>query len=144
MPAQAALKFIPQSVHTNPAATENGLCSFGVDPELFFREDEVGVAAAKRLCAACPLAAACLAYATENVEYGIWGGLTPAERDELRGGPLQLELRSRSLEAERLLNAGRTTAEVADALGVVERTVYRFKRARAAYYEGLNSPAQAA
>ena len=144
MPAQAALKFIPQSVHTNPALSAVAPCALGTDPDLFFREDEVGVAAAKRVCASCPLASACLAYATENIEYGIWGGKTPQERDALRGEPLQLELRRRSLEAERLLNAGMTTAEVAAALAVVERTVYRFKRARAAYYEALEAASQAA
>ena len=42
-------------------------------------------AMAKAVCATCPVAHQCLAWALEFAEpYGIWGGLTPEERDARR------------------------------------------------------------
>lgn len=39
---------------------------------------------ARRICAGCPFQADCLQIALENdVSYGIWGGLTAAERKRL-------------------------------------------------------------
>lgn len=61
-----------------------------VDPELFFPEADRGaiyeaqVAAAKRVCAVCPVRAECLAYALRAIGDGIAGGLTPEERRGLR------------------------------------------------------------
>lgn len=41
----------------------------------------------KQLCAACPVREGCLEYALEHDEKdGIWGGLTPEERDDLKKG----------------------------------------------------------
>jgi WhiB family redox-sensing transcriptional regulator len=43
------------------------------------------IAAAKRICASCPVLARCRAYALDAGEqYGIWGGLTEGERDAVR------------------------------------------------------------
>jgi WhiB family redox-sensing transcriptional regulator len=40
---------------------------------------------AKALCADCPIRVQCATYAFEaNEEHGIFGGLTPAERNDLR------------------------------------------------------------
>jgi WhiB family redox-sensing transcriptional regulator len=57
------------------------------DPGLFFGHDgERGgdaarVAMAKAVCARCPVTGQCLKYATEtNQRYGVWAGLTAAER----------------------------------------------------------------
>jgi hypothetical protein len=66
------------------------LCA-AVTPELFFSEpgDLATVRVAKEICAACPVRVACLtsALAAEGTgwggRYGIWGGLTPEERQEL-------------------------------------------------------------
>ncbi|MER7047057.1 WhiB family transcriptional regulator [Streptomyces jumonjinensis] len=57
-----------------------------VDPELFFPEpDEIDrIAAAKTLCAQCPVRRTCLDTALENGDRdGIRGGLTEEERDAL-------------------------------------------------------------
>lgn len=63
------------------------------EPELFFppgRNDtaRAQIEAAKSICAACPVRAACLRFAldTEQGE-GIWGGRTARERDMLRHDP---------------------------------------------------------
>lgn len=62
----------------------------GIDPELFFPVSESGlavrqVATAKAVCARCPVAADCRAWALRAAEpSGIWGGTTPEERRLLR------------------------------------------------------------
>jgi WhiB family transcriptional regulator, redox-sensing transcriptional regulator len=60
----------------------------GVDPELFFpfRGEHGKAARAKRICAGCPVRPACLADAMASRDgFGIRGGLTPNERQRLRG-----------------------------------------------------------
>ncbi|HYZ53175.1 MAG TPA: WhiB family transcriptional regulator [Streptosporangiaceae bacterium] len=61
-----------------------------VDPEWFFPVGDTGpalreVAAAKAVCAGCPVARECLDWALRMGEAaGIWGGTTPEERRVLR------------------------------------------------------------
>lgn len=56
-----------------------------VPTEVFFPENVRDAATAKAICAACPVSAECLAYATENrEEHGVWGGLAPWERGDRR------------------------------------------------------------
>ena len=50
---------------------------------VFFPEDATDAAArnaAKRFCDLCPVNAACLTYAVENADYGIYAGTTPKQR----------------------------------------------------------------
>ncbi len=64
------------------------------DAELWFPQDRAGSAGrapitdygpARAICARCPVAAECLDYAIRADEgHGLWGGKTPAERDEIR------------------------------------------------------------
>ncbi len=58
------------------------------DSGLFFPEsasDVAKVAAAKAVCATCPVQEECLAFAVElNQTEGIWGGRTPSERRTIR------------------------------------------------------------
>ena len=66
-----------------------------VDPEWFFPVGDIGpalheVAAAKAVCAGCPVAQECLEWAVRMGESaGIWGGTTPEERRGLRAGRRQ-------------------------------------------------------
>lgn len=59
------------------------------DPELFFPVSETGpgarqVAAAKAVCAGCPVRAECLEYALDiGLDHGIFGGTTDGERRKL-------------------------------------------------------------
>lgn len=66
-----------------------------VDPELFFPQEEeiypgkivstyIDMAAAKKICAGCPLRLECLDYGLQNSEIGIWGGLTESQREAFR------------------------------------------------------------
>ncbi|GJF29559.1 transcriptional regulator WhiD [Kitasatospora sp. NE20-6] len=65
----------------------------GVDSSLFFHpEGERGAArssreaSAKEVCMRCPVRAECAAHALAVREpYGVWGGLTEDEREELLG-----------------------------------------------------------
>jgi WhiB family redox-sensing transcriptional regulator len=57
-----------------------------VHPDTFFPhpDDTATAENAKAICGMCPARAACLAWALARGEsVGIWGGTTPAERDEL-------------------------------------------------------------
>lgn len=54
-----------------------------VDPDLFFATDLDGIAAAKAVCVSCPVAAGCLERHVD-LEFGVVGGLTAAERRALR------------------------------------------------------------
>jgi WhiB family transcriptional regulator, redox-sensing transcriptional regulator len=69
------------------AWVELGACREpSVDPELFFPVSDSGpaarqIAAAKAICAACPVVAQCRDWAVQAGEpAGIWGGTTPEER----------------------------------------------------------------
>jgi WhiB family redox-sensing transcriptional regulator len=75
-----------------------GVCR-SKDPEMFFHpENERGAArqareaAAKAVCAQCPVLATCREHARVSRErYGVWGGLSESEREQqlmrLRLGP---------------------------------------------------------
>lgn len=57
------------------------------DPDIFFPSEGAThmVDAARAVCNACPVREECLEYALTRPEvYGVWGGLTPVERRELR------------------------------------------------------------
>ena len=64
----------------------------GTDPEVFFPVSDTPppaqLAAARQICARCPVKAPCLEWALRTGEpAGIWAGTTPAERRFLRNGP---------------------------------------------------------
>jgi WhiB family redox-sensing transcriptional regulator len=70
---------------------DRGACRApGVNPELFFPIGVRGpalmqIAAAKAVCARCPVTAECLAFALRTGESaGIFGGMTPEERRRQR------------------------------------------------------------
>lgn len=49
---------------------------------MFPKDTDVdAIAAAKSICAGCPVAVACLAFAVQTrASHGVWGGTTPDER----------------------------------------------------------------
>ena len=61
----------------------SALCTPADEP-LFFSELASKVARAKAICADCPVRQKCLDFAIrEDVEFGVFGGLTPDERKVL-------------------------------------------------------------
>ncbi|MHB1762639.1 MAG: WhiB family transcriptional regulator [Acidimicrobiales bacterium] len=75
-------------------AAEDELCSWadqgrckGLDPDMFFPTrgaDGATIAAAKAVCAECPVRSECLAWALRHEKFGIWGGTSEKERRALR------------------------------------------------------------
>ena len=69
-----------------------GLCRDRATAQFFHPDDDLGrisrrlrEAAAKRLCASCPVRTDCATHAlTVGEEYGVWGGFTETERSRLR------------------------------------------------------------
>jgi WhiB family transcriptional regulator, redox-sensing transcriptional regulator len=52
-----------------------------MDPAIFFPSDGLGVQAAQRICADCPVKVLCLEYAlAHRVDHGVWGGASERER----------------------------------------------------------------
>lgn len=118
-----------------------------VDPELFHPEVERGrayeaqVAAAKRVCAVCPVRAECLAFSLRALPYGIAGGLTADERRGLprTGAPVStaefVDVSVRGSQTEIAaagraeLAAGRDLDEVARRCGVSRRTAQQWAAA---------------
>lgn len=59
----------------------------GEDTEMFFRIEEERnylayryINAVRSICSRCPIWRDCLAYAFQNEQFGMWGGLTSLER----------------------------------------------------------------
>jgi WhiB family transcriptional regulator, redox-sensing transcriptional regulator len=56
----------------------------GRDPDLFFPERGADTSRARALCRSCPVRSECLDYALQSGQkFGIWGGMTPAQRRRL-------------------------------------------------------------
>ncbi|CAN5833641.1 WhiB family transcriptional regulator [soil metagenome] len=87
----ANIAHLPRPIEQNYAWQTQGACRT-VDPESFFSPDsERGArrsrreAAAKALCAQCPVVRQCLEYAMQvNEPHGVWGGLSSNERQALQ------------------------------------------------------------
>jgi WhiB family transcriptional regulator, redox-sensing transcriptional regulator len=84
--------YIPAQRGTVPASADwrdSAACRHA-DPGLFFPAGTAGqmivqAERAKRVCAGCPVRAACLGWAlTAGAQMGVWGGTTEGERRALR------------------------------------------------------------
>lgn len=86
----AAIARLPMPIQETYEWQYEGACR-EVDPETFFSPDaergprrRAREAAAKALCAVCPVVQQCLSHAlTVREPYGVWGGLNINERDQL-------------------------------------------------------------
>ena len=64
----------------------DALCA-QTDPEAFYPDEHGSVGPAKAVCAVCPVLAECRAYALETDQrFGVWGGLSARERQQIRAG----------------------------------------------------------
>lgn len=67
-------------VNTDASWKQWAACQ-GADPELFFPDTKSNYVQAKEFCADCIVYKDCLKFAMDNgITYGVWGGLTPMER----------------------------------------------------------------
>lgn len=84
-----AIAIEPRSWDTNLTWRQDAECR-DLDPNLFFPVGVTGaavdqIAAAKGICAGCPVRSECLEFAiTTNQEFGVWGGTSEDERRVLR------------------------------------------------------------
>jgi WhiB family redox-sensing transcriptional regulator len=86
----AAISRLPMPIQETYEWQYAGACR-ETDPETFFSPDaergprrRAREAAAKALCAVCPVIQECRSHALAVREpYGVWGGLTINERDQL-------------------------------------------------------------
>lgn len=126
----------------------------GTDGEMFFPTAQDGLAleraeaAAKRVCAGCPVKAQCAAWALDALPFGVAGGLGEAERAELRRNgrpanrprrtpptlPKPVQSRGGRVSNQReagsaALAQGRGRDDVATECGVSRRTVDRWAAA---------------
>lgn len=102
---------------------------------IFFpeRETEATATAARRICAACPVTAECLAFAVETGSRGVFAGLTSIGRQGRKVANLDAKrsvndeeitgIRDRQICELTLMR--HSASEVADRLGTNERTVGR-------------------
>jgi len=109
----------------------DGLCQ-QVDGEVWYPEKGSSNRDAKRVCLACPVKAECLQYALDNDEqFGVWGGLSSAERRKLREPSHQHHSRLLTAEQEgevvALLRRGLSGPAVARRFGVSPFVIYRLR-----------------
>lgn len=74
-------------------------CGKSENADSFFPGQGRPTVAFRRVCQACPVRSACLAWAVEHEEEGIWGGLTEAERKKLlnrKPNPLSVRKQEKS------------------------------------------------
>lgn len=66
-----------------PAWIRDAACG-GMDVNEFFPDGGAPSTRAVRVCNACPVRFECLGWALDNrEEFGLWGGLTPSQRQRL-------------------------------------------------------------
>ncbi len=89
MTAHIVTAYAPTITADPPAWTLAALCLDIDEPEIFYPpagNDAARVTReAKRICELCPVRTECLTYALDHdeVNYGVWGGLSPRERRQL-------------------------------------------------------------
>lgn len=87
------------AIHAEPESQEihydwrHFAACLDASPDLFYPDGATGpsatgviraqVIAAKEVCLGCPVREACLAWAMDHKEQGIWGGLTEEERSSI-------------------------------------------------------------
>ena len=133
---------------------QDAACKDTPDPDVFFPGKGEDGEVAKQVCAGCPVLGECLEFALATMlaaecDHGVYGGLTPAERARLRGGPVlvrgqRLDSRAQAVIGRRL--ASRVgVAAAARALGVTaEALTDAWRRRRLLSPLARRAPRQAA
>ncbi len=120
-----------------PAWHADGLCR-KADPGTFFPVNADGVVRAQRICNACPVKAACLTWALEHNEYGLWGGTSERQRRRLREGLPRYQPRHQTLSEEQIAlilecrAAGLSRAKTAAKTGTTPWVVQQLEQSGAA------------
>jgi WhiB family redox-sensing transcriptional regulator len=119
----AQFKSIPAQLDLTRAVCMNA------DSEVFFSEDPSEIALAKSICGECPIARQCAEWAAKNAEYGVFGGLTPEERQQKFGlSIIDTELSPDEILRQENFILNQPASKVAEFFGVDTRTVMRWRR----------------
>lgn len=100
----------------------NAVCSDSLDPDFWFPENnkqmKEDLPVLKIICGACPHQAACAEFAIkEDIQEGVWGGLSPRERTALRGHTERKRRISNAGERIAVMKAnGMTYRQIADVM----------------------------
>jgi WhiB family transcriptional regulator, redox-sensing transcriptional regulator len=133
---------------------QDAACKDTPDPDVFFPGKTDSGAAAKQVCAGCPVIGDCLEFALQTMpaaerDHGVYGGLTPTERARLRGGPVlvrahRLDSRAQAVIGRRLASQ-LGVAAAARTLGVTPTALTdAWQRRRLLELPARRSPRQAA
>jgi hypothetical protein len=117
-------------LNLTPANTEfmnDGNCKSSQDPDIFFTEDAAGIRQAKMICATCPVRSKCFEYG-ESEEFGIFGGLTPAERRNHKIQPQPQRMPLIDLVAQKRFIEKASVSQVSRRYQVEPRTVQRWRK----------------
>jgi hypothetical protein len=119
----AQFKSIPAHLDLTRAVCMNA------DSEVFFSEDPSEIALAKSICGECPIASQCAEWAAKNAAYGVFGGLTPKERQQKFGlVVIDTELSPDEIQRQENLILNQSASKVAEHFGVDTRTVMRWRK----------------
>lgn len=111
----------------NTEFMNDGNCKSSQDPDMFFSEDAAGIRQAKMICATCPVLSQCFEYG-QSEEFGIFGGLTPAERKSHKIQPQPQRLPLIDLVAQKRFIEKASVSQVSRRYQVEPRTVQRWRK----------------
>ncbi len=111
----------------NTAFMNDGKCKSSQDPDIFFSEDAAGIRQAKMICATCPVRSKCFEYG-QSEEFGIFGGLTPAERRNNKIQPQPQRMPLIDLVAQKRFIEKASVSQVSRRYQVEPRTVQRWRK----------------
>jgi WhiB family redox-sensing transcriptional regulator len=102
----------------------------GKAPSIFDGETLTGILQAKRICNECPIRAACARWAMRTQEFGVWGSLTPKERERKAKGIEVIditELHQLEIDLEKLVSDS-PIEQLAVEFKVTTRTIHRWRK----------------
>ena len=105
----------------------SGNCRTVEDPDIFFSEKAQVIKQAKALCSSCQVRSKCLAYGAFQ-DWGIFGGLTPAERKLNNSSPPLQRLSLVDLVAQKRFLEKASVSQVSRRYNVEARTVQRWRK----------------
>lgn len=125
-----AMQGLLRELDFTPANTnfmDSGNCRAAQDPDIFFSEDAAGISQAKMICAECPVRLKCFQFGNSQ-EYGIFGGLTPAERRTKKPQVQPQRLPLIDLVAQKSFIEKASVSQVSRRYKVEPRTVQRWRK----------------
>lgn len=78
------MSYAPDTLQRAYDWRDDALCRLADDPGLWFPEHSNQISPARRWCDLCPVRQVCGEWAIAHPQQGIWGGMSEAQRDEIR------------------------------------------------------------